>query len=802
MWLDRALQFHIAALAVLGAIFIGFSHELTMVAVMAAIAAVIAVLVTDLLGWVRLNRWLANGIIVFAVGWSLRDFIQISPEEKLMAIASMLCYVQVVLLFQEKNTRIYWQLLMLCTLQVVVAGALELGSQFGFLLAVYATAAISMVMLLCLHREVRRTPAVAKVPAPPAKQGEWNLLLAKPELELPHVTAADVGRALTPRVLIRQTVLLAAVTLLFAAVFFYATPRLGDRTWQGPSISAGGITGLRPEIRFDKRGRVHLSNQVVMRVALSRMADRKPIELVGEPYFHGALLTDYLPDEQNPQDSRWVQWRPSTFGSTEPRGWLMRTGIQQSPSKLVREDIVLEATTSRRRPAIMPTQNVPDFETVTYGPRTRPDADSSVPRQQRYSVATPAIVSDRQLRAIANPNPGITANDQLALVDEIRRSCEIDHNRFPRLVEMAAHVLEEHAVVDGSSFSKAIALERHFLSPDTYKYSLNLDFPVPSGIDPIEDFVANHRTGHCEYFASALALMLRSQGVPARVVVGYKGGAYNSVGNYYSVQQRHVHSWVEAWIPTDDVPVSEIAGVPNDGGAWYRLDPTPGNETAVAVNQDGLGNRLAQAFDYVELLWRDYVLSLDKNRQDDAVYQPMTARAAILPSWVESRGFQRWLRRLSVNWGLDLPPGRSRSNTRAFEGSLAVLVIGGLILLLIAGQCLRLAGRALNRWRSGEKRTARAARSAPAFYQRLERLLARLPLVRQEGQTARELAIAAQTRLSQAEGAVLAARVPSEVVAAYYRVRFGGHRLDKSETEAIEQALAALAPAVRQAKKR
>jgi len=93
-------------------------------------------------------------------------------------------------------------------------------------------------------------------------------------------------------------------------------------------------------------------------------------------------------------------------------------------------------------------------------------------------------------------------------------------------------------------------------------------------------------------------------------------------------------------------------------------------------------------------------------------------------------------------------------------------------------------------------------RCAPAFYQRLERLLARLPLVRKEGQTANELATVAQARLMEAEGAVLAARVPSEVVAAYYRVRFGGHRLDKSETEAIEQALAALAPAVRHVKKR
>jgi hypothetical protein len=222
----------------------------------------------------------------------------------------------------------------------------------------------------------------------------------------------------------------------------------------------------------------------------------------------------------------------------------------------------------------------------------------------------------------------------------------------------------------------------------------------------------------------------------------------------------------------------------------------------VASDDESLVNRLAQAFDYAELLWRDYVLSLDKNRQDDAVYTPMTARAAILPSWIESRALQRWLRRLSNRWGLDMPLGRNRNTSRAFEGSLAILVIGGLLSLLVVGQCLLLAVRALIRWRSGRSRAPRKAQAAPIFYQRLERLLARLPLLRQDGQTAAELAASARSRLMESDGAVLAAHVPSEVVAAYYRVRFGGHRLDKSEMDAIEQALAALAPAVRQAKRK
>src|SRR5215831_15871379 len=130
-WLSRALQLHVAALAVLGAIFVGSRHESATVPAVAAIAAVVAFLVTDVLGIVKINRWLGSAIILMAVVWSLREFVRISPEEKLMAIASMLCYLQMVLLFQEKNARIFWQLIVLSTLQVVVGSALDLGPQFG-----------------------------------------------------------------------------------------------------------------------------------------------------------------------------------------------------------------------------------------------------------------------------------------------------------------------------------------------------------------------------------------------------------------------------------------------------------------------------------------------------------------------------------------------------------------------------------------------------------------------------------------------------------------------------------------------
>lgn len=85
-------------------------------------------------------------------------------------------------------------------------------------------------------------------------------------------------------------------------------------------------------------------------------------------------------------------------------------------------------------------------------------------------------------------------------------------------------------------------------------------------LDPAVDFVLHHRVGHCEYFASAMVLMARSLGIPARVVGGYMGGERSVVGAWHLVRQRNAHAWVEAWT----------------GAGWRTYDPTPGS--ALAAN--------------------------------------------------------------------------------------------------------------------------------------------------------------------------------------------------------------------------
>src|SRR5262245_28147495 len=247
MSLERALALHTAVMAILGAIFVGCGQDSVFVPAFAAVAAVTAFFVTDVWGRLRLKRWLANLVAIVAVAWSLREFFDIQSEQKLMAIADMLCYLQVVLLSQKKSARVFWQLVVLSILQVVVGAALDSGPLFGLLLGVYALTALSTLGLLCIYRELRPEQPPRR-PSPTKSFPAWRLLTAEPQVRAVEITESDALRSLTRSILARQTALLAGATVLVAVVFFYATPRLSDSSWLGAG-AAGGMAGFRPEAR-------------------------------------------------------------------------------------------------------------------------------------------------------------------------------------------------------------------------------------------------------------------------------------------------------------------------------------------------------------------------------------------------------------------------------------------------------------------------------------------------------------------------------------------------------------------------
>ena len=800
MNLQRALEINTAALAVMGAIFLGLGHGTAALPLSLGLAAIASMVLSPIFPWLRLNRMIGNLIALGAVCWSMRDFLRMASQEQLLAIADMLIYLQIVLLFQEKSIRIHWQLVVLSLLQVVVAAALQLGPQFGALLALYMIMALSALVLLCLHRQSKPPPAPAAEPSENGRS-DWHKLLAAPVVTAAESSLSELTATARPALIFRQVALLAGATLIFTSVFFMATPRLGEGSWTGARKRGKLTAGFSPEATLDEFGRIHQSNQVVMRVSLTEEVGRQPLTTMVDPYFTGAVLYDYVADESG---SRWVRG-PRRWGKY---GDSNASAHRYTATSLVRQDIILETGNSPVLFAILPVQKLPDtppdLRLVRAGQRifriTPPD--DLARREYRYVFGTPSLRNGQQLRGIPHHNPAVEEQDQFHLAVEKMDLTLIDLAQFPGLTKVAEGILRDQGLQEASELEKAKALERHFHIPGLYTYSVDLDLPKRNqSLDPIEDFVVNHRTGHCEYFAGALTMMLRSQGIPARMVVGYRGGQFNSLGKYYQVQQRNAHAWVEALIPPGGVPEWDIAGAPSGGGTWYRLDPTPASLTGESAFADpSLASRVGEAFDYVELLWRDYVLSLNASRQKDSIYDPMTTRAVgSVPGWMDSPRVRLVTRRLTTALGWAQTAQREGTSSQVFDWRTGLAAMLGLVVMggLMHGSVLF-----WNLWawrkRQVEKKSIRRA-EPPAFYVRLESLLARLQLRRRSGQTPRELAAAAGTILNKLPAGAASAALPQKVVEAYYRVRFGGAALDKEETAAIEHALAQLVPAVQQA---
>jgi transglutaminase-like putative cysteine protease len=154
----------------------------------------------------------------------------------------------------------------------------------------------------------------------------------------------------------------------------------------------------------------------------------------------------------------------------------------------------------------------------------------------------------------------------------------------PRITGLAGRVMGE-----GSAAERARRLERHLVND----YGYTLDFQGRSADNPIEDFLFRYKSGQCEYFASSMVLMLRSQGIPARLVTGFLGGEYNPFEGYYVVRDSNAHAWVEAYLP---------------GEGWRIFDPTP-PAGRPADTGSGLTGFLRQGWDFLVFRWDRYVLT-------------------------------------------------------------------------------------------------------------------------------------------------------------------------------------------------
>lgn len=147
-------------------------------------------------------------------------------------------------------------------------------------------------------------------------------------------------------------------------------------------------------------------------------------------------------------------------------------------------------------------------------------------------------------------------------------------------------------------YLKAKAIEEHLKRE--YKY----DTTSPSGgkPNPVDHFLFESKRGHCEFFSTAMALMLREIGIPSRNVTGFVGGVYNRFGRYYAVRQGDAHSWVEAYL---DDPIR----------GWVTFDPTPTSGAQPLQETTGAWVYLRDLVEALSQRWNRYVIGYDFKTQ-------------------------------------------------------------------------------------------------------------------------------------------------------------------------------------------
>ncbi len=441
----------------------------------------------------------------------------------------------------------------------------------------------------------------------------------------------DVPRILRSRRVIGRpfllfTCLLSIPVFVFTAILFLAFPRVGISLLMVQPIRPTRVVGFSEKVDLGGVGTLRSDPSLAMRVHIPDLPEEPPERL--NLYLRGATFDRY--------DGR--AWSRSTVIGPGPRQHGDLVAIERLPDLKRDRRMRIELSPIDPPVVFLPSKAVglrllsrkgelaPRPPQVVGGLHGELRYTNGERRGLDYEVFYPP--ADATFREQISPN-------------HLRRYLETPSNLSPDVRDLAVRFAGANRSPEGAATAIEAALRRD------YRYDLGS--PSGAASDPLHHFLFVSKRGHCEFYSTAMVMMLRTLGVPSRNVTGFVGGTYNRFGEFYTVRQGDAHSWVEAYLP-------------NRG--WTRFDPTP---PANAQPQSDVSGAIAFARDMLEAAaqrWSEHVVGYDLETQLSFV-----------------RAFRE-------QWQSIAPEGGSNTRTRVRRGRV-LLTLGIFVAMVVLFWVLR-----------------------------------------------------------------------------------------------------------------
>lgn len=612
--------------------------------------------------------------------------------------------LQIIRLATRRGAAQDQQVIVLAWLHLIAGTVLGGGLGYALCLSGFLVVAPGALVLSHLRREVEGN----------YRQG------ARDRTGLP----VDVPRILRSRRVVGKTFLAISCLLsipifLFTATVFVLFPRVGLSLILLNRPNTGRMVGFSDHVDLGGVGTLRSDPTIVLRVEAPGLEEPPPPRLM--MYLRGTALDTY-----------------------DGRAW-GRTSRTRVPVEKMGTTIPIERNPRPGQDPVMKLELEPIEPTVIFLP---PDAVAMRIRPRGEPLFGAAIEVNRGTEGeyqYSGPDQrGIVYEVFLASSSErfVHRLAERDRARYLAVPKLSARVIQlatDWTARATTPMEKARAIEQQLRTG----YGYDLTSPSGGSADPLDHFLFDSKKGHCEYFSTAMAVLLRVAGVPTRNVTGFVGGTYNRFGKYYSVREGDAHSWVEAWI---------------DGTGWKRFDPTPPSAAQPMSDPTGMLATVRDILEAVSRTWDHRVVRYDLQQQL-WLFGGFRTKATMATSSMKA---------VSVKL----------SSHRGSLGVLVVLVGAGAAFGVWLWRRRRVAR--IEKVKDKPSEAIRLAREATAVYEQLDAAMLSVGVGRTPG----------TPPLKHAETLDSSNHPLSQDIKAvtdrYLRARFGGEPMDAQERKSIE----------------